>query len=159
VIRKAEDKDFEEVAKMYFSKSANRFLYYDPTDMESFRKKWRAMLKRKYSFVCVRKGEVVGFISCVRRIGQSRHVAYIGPVVVKPGKRGEGIGAKLLDHLLDKLKYYSRFKRVELEVNSDNSRAVSFFKKHGFEIEAVLKKHTERDGKYIDDFLMVILFN
>jgi putative acetyltransferase len=159
LIRKVEEKDFQKVVEMYFSKSANRFLYYDPIDREHFRKKWRAMLKRRYSFVCVRKGEVVGFISCVRKVGQARHVAYIGPVVVKPGKMGEGIGAKLLDHLLDKLKYCSRFKRVELEVNSDNGRAVSFFKKHGFEIEAVLKKHTERDGEYVDDFLMVMFFN
>ncbi len=159
MIRKAEDKDLEDVEKMYFSKSANRFLYYDPINVNDFRKKWKIMLKRRYSFVCVKRREVVGFITAVRKVGQARHIAYIGPVVVKPGKRGEGVGAEMMEHLLDKLKYTSRFKRIEMEVNSDNMRAISFFKKYGFEIEAVLKKHTERDGEYFDDFLMVKFFN
>ncbi len=146
---------------MYFSKSANRFLYYNPTDIEDFRKKWKAMLKRRYNFVSVKgkKREVVGFISCIRKTGQAKHIAYIGPVVVKPGKRGEGVGAEMMDYLLDKLKYTSRFKRIEMEVNSDNTRALNFFKKYDFEIEAVLKKHTERDGEYFDDFLLVKFFN
>ena len=55
---------------------------------------WKKMLRRRYNFVCVRKGEVVGFITCIRKTGQERHIAYIGPVVVKPGKSGEGIGRK-----------------------------------------------------------------
>jgi len=144
---------------MYFSRSANRFLYYDPIDKGKFRKKWKAMLKRRYNFVCVKRREVVGFISCIRKVGQEKYIAYIGPVVVKPGKRGEGIGAELMEHLLEKLKYTSRFKRIELEVNSDNTRAINFFKKYDFEIEAVLKKHTEREGEYFDDFLMVKFFH
>ena len=158
LIRKSEGKDFNQVAEMYFSKSANRFLYYDPINIDDFKKTWKKMLRRKYSFVCVRKGEVVGFITCIRKIGQEKHIAYIGPVVVKPGKRGEGIGKEMMNFLLQKLKYCSRFKRIELIVNSDNSRAIEFFRKCNFEIEAVLKKHTERNGEYFDDFLMVKFF-
>jgi len=63
-----------------------------------------------------------------------------------------------MDFLLHKLKYCSRFKRIELIVNSDNNRAINFFRKYDFEIEAVLKKHTERNGEYFDDFLMVKFF-
>ncbi len=158
MIRKAEGKDFQRVAEMYFSESANRFLYYDPTNYEDFKKMWKKMLRRKYNLVCVRKGEVVGFITCVRKTGQEKHIAYIGPVVVKPGKGGEGVGKELMEFLLNKLKFTSRFKRVELVVNSDNRRAVDFFRNQGFEIEAVLKKHTERNGEYFDDFLMVMFF-
>jgi len=158
LIRKAEGKDFKQVSEMYFSKSANRFLYYDPINFEDFKKMWKKMLRRKYNFVCIRRGQVVGFITCVRRTGQEKHIAYIGPVVVKPGKIGEGIGKEMMDFLLHKLKYCSRFKRIELIVNSDNNRAINFFRKYDFEIEAVLKKHTERNGEYFDDFLMVKFF-
>jgi len=158
LIRKAEGRDFEKVSEMYFSKSANRFLYYDPCDKEDFNNSWKKMLKRKYSFVFEKKGKVVGFISCIRKIGQEKHIAHISPVVVEPGSKGEGIGCELMTFLLKKLKYQSRFKRLELVVNSDNERAIKFFRKHGFEIEAVLKKHTEREGQYFDDFLMVKFF-
>jgi len=143
---------------MYFSRTSNRFLYYDPINKEDFKKSWKKMLRRKYNFVCVRRGKVVGFITCIRKIGQERHIAYIGPVVVKPGMKGEGIGKEMVEFLLNKLKYTSRFKRIELVVNSDNRRAVEFFRNQGFEIEAVLKKHTERKGEYFDDFLMVMFF-
>ena len=158
MLRKAENKDFREVSEMYFSKSVNRFLYYDPIDKDNFRKKWRKMLRRKYTLVCTRRGDVVGFITCMRKVGQERHIALIGPVIVKPGRKGEGIGDEMMEFLLHKLKYNSRFKRIELQVNSDNARAINFFKKHGFEMEAVLKKATERDGKFFDDFLMVKFF-
>ncbi len=158
MIRRAEGKDLKEVEEMYFSESSNRFLYYDPINRKTFKRDWNDMLRRKYNFVCVRKGEVVGFISCVRAIGQEWHVAHIGPIVVKPDRDSEGIGKEMMEFLLKKLKYSSRFKRLELEVNSDNTRAVNFFKKQGFEIEAVLKKHTERNGEYFDDFLMVRFF-
>lgn len=158
MIRKAEGKDFQKVSEMYFRESSNRFLHYDPINREAFRKNWSNMLRRKYSFVCTRRGKVVGFMSCIRKTGQERHIAHIGPIVVKPGMKGEGVGKEMMEFLLNKLKYASRFKRVELEVNSDNHRAVEFFKDQGFEIEAVLKKHTERNGKYFDDFLMVVFF-
>jgi len=157
-MRKAEGKDFQKVSEMYFSRTSNRFLYYDPINKEDFKKSWKKMLRRKYNFVCVRRGKVVGFITCIRKIGQERHIAYIGPVVVKPGMKGEGIGKEMVEFLLNKLKYTSRFKRIELVVNSDNRRAVEFFRNQGFEIEAVLKKHTERKGEYFDDFLMVMFF-
>lgn len=158
MMRKAEGKDFQKVSEMYFSRTSNRFLYYDPINKEDFKKSWKKMLRRKYNFVCVRRGKVVGFITCIRKIGQERHIAYIGPVVVKPGMKGEGIGKEMVEFLLNKLKYTSRFKRIELVVNSDNRRAVEFFRNQGFEIEAVLKKHTERKGEYFDDFLMVMFF-
>jgi len=158
LMRKAEGKDFQKVSEMYFSRTSNRFLYYDPINKEDFKKSWKKMLRRKYNFVCVRRGKVVGFITCIRKIGQERHIAYIGPVVVKPGMKGEGIGKEMVEFLLNKLKYTSRFKRIELVVNSDNRRAVEFFRNQGFEIEAVLKKHTERKGEYFDDFLMVMFF-
>jgi putative acetyltransferase len=159
LIRKAEGKDFNKVAEMYFSTKSNRFLYYDPTNKDDFKKAWKKMLRRKYSYVCTKRGDVVGFMTCVRKTGQEKHIAYIGPVVVKPGKTGEGIGGEMMDFLLQKLKYSSRFKRIELVVNSDNSRAIEFFRSYGFEMEAVLKKHTERDGEYFDDFLMVKFFH
>ncbi|MBN1896117.1 MAG: GNAT family N-acetyltransferase [Candidatus Aenigmarchaeota archaeon] len=158
MIRKAEERDYSAVEEMYFSRSTNRFLYYDPIDRNTFRSKWKKMLTRKYSFVCERRRTVVGFITCVRKIGQEKHIAYIGPVVVRPGMKSNGVGAEMMEYILQKLKYTSRFKRIEMVVNSDNSRAVKFFRKWGFEVEAVLKRHTERNGEYLDDFLMVKFF-
>jgi RimJ/RimL family protein N-acetyltransferase len=158
LIRKAENKDFKEVEEMYFSDASNRFLYYDPVDKDKFRDKWKKMLRRKYTFVCENGDDIVGFITAIRKAGQERHIAYIGPVIVKPGMKGEGIGDEMMEFLLKKLKYTSRFKRIELQVNSDNARAIRFFRKHGFEMEAILKKATERNGEYFDDFLMVKFF-
>ena len=159
MIRHAQEKDFEQVFRMYFDRSRNRFLYYDPMEESEFTPYWQKMLKRRHTYVLETRGEVRGFISAARREGQEKHVVYISPIIVKRGNIGKGIGHKLMEFLLGKLKYTSGVKRVELIVNSDNEKAVGFFKKFGFEIEAVRKKGTEREGEYIDDFMMVLLFN
>ena len=47
--------------------------------------------------------------------------------------RGKGIGGKLLDVIIDEA-IKSRARMVVLETQSYNSKAITFYKKHGFEI-------------------------
>ena len=143
---------------MYFDRRRNQFLYFDPMTDDEFRVFWRKMLAREYTYVYTYRREVAGFISCRRQKGKSSHSAHISPVIVKKGYLRKGIGCRLMEFLLKKLKYNSDIKRVDLEVNSDNKKAVRFFRKFGFEIEAVMKKNTMRDGELVDDFLMAKFF-
>ena len=48
-------------------------------------------------------------------------------------------------------------RRVELDVYTDNLRAVHLYKKFGFEIEGVRRSLAFRDGEYVDAYHMARL--
>lgn len=51
-------------------------------------------------------------------------------------------------------------KRVELFVETDNARAIRFYKRLGFEIEGTLRDFYKRasDAHYVDEHIMALLF-
>jgi putative acetyltransferase len=66
-------------------------------------------------------GNMIGFVTVDRK------TLYLDQIVVAPGHWAAGVGAALLDEA----------KRVsptglDLDVNSDNVRAIAFYGKHGF---------------------------
>ncbi|MFH1237690.1 MAG: GNAT family N-acetyltransferase [Candidatus Aenigmatarchaeota archaeon] len=156
-IRRAMEKDFETVLKIYFDEENNYYLNYNPMKKEEFRKIWNDMVARKHTYVCEMLGDVIGFISASSPEGQGQHVAHITPIVVRKEFRGFGVSKKLMRYILKKLREEG-FKRVDLEVNADNKRGIKFFKKFGFEREATMKKNVKKGGRYYDDYLMVKFF-
>ena len=70
------------------------------------------------------EGDILGFIlysSCPPE-------AEILVFVVSPPWQGQGIGTRLLHHVIDEGKYEALF----LEVSAKNRKAQDFYKKHGF---------------------------
>lgn len=89
-----------------------------------WRKRWRDELVPSAEIVIAQSGTaLVGFVTVDRR------TLYLDQLVVAPEHWGSGIGAALLD----KAKRLSP-SGLDLDVNTDNGRALCFYQKHGFSI-------------------------
>ena len=82
-----------------------------------------------------------------------RHSAGVG-IMVANGYQGQGVGRRLMEALLDMADNWLMLTRVELEVYTDNKRAVHLYEKMGFEIEGVRRKASVRNGVLADEYLM-----
>jgi putative acetyltransferase len=78
-------------------------------------------------------------------------------MMVHKDYQGQGIGKKLLETLLDIADNWLMLVRVELDVYTDNERAINLYKKYGFEPEGIQRKSAIRNGKYIDALMMARL--
>ena len=74
------------------------------------------------------------FIFVTRFKYRRSHVAYISKLATNPDSQVIGIGTKLLTEIISILKGED-IKRIELIVELDNSKAIKFYKKLGFQIE------------------------
>lgn len=88
--------------------------------------------KQKYFFITKLENLLVGYILCF----EYKNIIRVYSLAVDPKYQGQGIGKKLLLHILD-----NSTKNISLEVNINNTNAISLYKKSGFEI-----------SKQIDDF-------
>ncbi len=76
-------------------------------------------LPRSETWVATMAGRPVGFISLLQ--------TFIGGLFITPERQGSGIGGKLISHAL-KLKG-----ELTLEVYTENTQAVSFYRRIGFQ--------------------------
>ena len=82
------------------------------------------------------------------------HRAGIGMVWVAPDNRGAGVADALLVTCLEEAERMGCV-QVELSVNSGNARAISFYRRHGFEDYGTLPRGFRTSDGFVDDLLMV----
>ena len=70
-----------------------------------------------------------------------------------PAFRGQGLGSKLLQSVLDHSKRFG-LEKVELHVYTTNLPAIALYRKHGFEQEGLLRSFRKLDGQYFDCLAM-----
>ena len=109
-----------------------------------------------YMLVAEVDGKVVGNIDITRRKNRLAHVANLG-MAVHDDYQDRGIGTALMQAILDMTDNWLNVKRVELDVYTDNLRAVHLYKKFGFEIEGVRRSLAFREGEYVDAYHMARL--
>lgn len=81
--------------------------------------------------------KVVGFITW-QRIGKQKHqLIEMTRIEVNELYRNEGIGTKLFQRMLKKIK----FRKLFLTTHNDNFIAKGFYEKMGMRLEAVLPNH------------------
>ena len=98
-------------------------------------------------------GLVVGQIDArIPTFQKARHVANLGIAIVK-AYRGLGIGRALMDRTLAWMKARG-VEKATLEVFSTNARAIALYRRLGFEVEGVRRRHYKIRGAYVDDVLM-----
>lgn len=81
------------------------------------------------------------------------HVAKLG-MEVRKDFRGVGLGDAMLGIALAWARQHPRIARVELQVFADNDRAISLYRKHGFEEEGRRRKYMHVGDQYLDDLVM-----
>ncbi|PLV59292.1 GNAT family N-acetyltransferase [Thermotoga sp. KOL6] len=86
---------------------------------------------------------------------RTKHVGEFG-ISVKKRYWGLGIGSAMIKSLIDWAKQ-NDFKRIQLEVLKSNERAISLYKKFGFEVEGMKKKAVLKDDGSFEDILIMAL--
>ena len=122
---------------------------------------WRKRLAtndptRNASFVALAGGELIG--SCGLHGAPSprrQHVWSLG-MSVHGDWQGRGVGQRMMEHLM-RMAEERRIERVELEVYTDNSRAIALYEKLGFVREGIHRAQSWRAGEYADTLVMAKL--
>lgn len=108
---------------------------------------------RRIFLVAEYKDQIVGVITLSG--SNKRRIMHKGELGITVRKQfwGKGIGSSLMEECL-KLAKQRGFKKIQLEVMSNNDRAMALYKKFGFEVEGVKKKAVFIDGEYVDLVMM-----
>jgi len=118
----------------------------------------KALLHKKFTnrnlfLVVDNYGYIVGVLGFIGgAFKKISHVAEIGMAIDKQF-RSSGLGSTLLREAVA----WSRkkgFLRLELGVLSTNKKALSLYKKFGFQEEGVRKNRYQVDGEWVDEILM-----
>ncbi len=108
------------------------------------------------SLVAVIEGRLAGQISLQRFEHRRSHACGLG-MVVHEDFAGRGCGTALMEAALDYADRWLSVWRIELNVYTDNDRAIRLYKRHGFEEEGVFRGYAYRDGQYVDSMAMARL--
>ena len=158
--RLAEHSDLEPVFAIYMDETVIPFLGYDPMPIEAFQPIFRALVESRCFFVYEVSGVLAGFYKAARHPGRASHVGYLGSLAVAPKFQGLGVARTMVTEAIEALRIAGA-KRVELIVESDNTRGLAFYERLGFEIEGKLQKFYKRshESAYVDDYIMSRLFD
>lgn len=126
--------------------------------LDSWRKKLERMLNDGVpGFVAELNGDVVGELTLFTNSNvRIRQVVGFG-IAVDPHYAGRGIGQKLIAAGTDFAFNWLGATRMELEVFTDNTRAIRLYERMGFEHEGVRRRAALRDGQYHDVMFMAKL--
>ncbi|MFC7226565.1 GNAT family N-acetyltransferase [Salinirubellus salinus] len=100
-----------------------------------------AVAEERAFLVATDAGAVVGVADAGPEPGE-RGTYHLGRLYVHPGRWGEGVGGRLVDHLRGRLPV--RAERLRLVVLAENPVGVSFYESYGF--ERVDERAGETDG-------------
>jgi putative acetyltransferase len=100
-------------------------------------------------------GEVIasGGIHGVGTRMRRRHVAGLG-ICVARNRQNQGVGSEMMRRLLEWSDNWAGYLRIELNVYTDNERAIALYRRFGFEMEGTHRAHALRDGVYVDTHAM-----
>lgn len=107
-----------------------------------------------YLVACREDGEVVGSLSFstpARR--RMRHAGTFG-VSVARAYWGHGVGTALMEMLISWARANPIVRKINLEVRTDNTRAIALYLKLGFVVEGTLRRAVFEGGRYFDDYAM-----
>jgi ribosomal protein S18 acetylase RimI-like enzyme len=96
-------------------------------------------------------GQPVGYVSYEIL---ADHEFYLQKIYLLPGLQGRGSGRLMLETLLDHLRAFDpAARRIGLNVNRQNLRAVWFYLRNGFEITS-RRDHPIGDGYFMYDYIL-----
>jgi putative acetyltransferase len=123
---------------------------------------WRAIVEgwvrdeNTHTFVAEIQGKVVGAVNLRVGDGRERHVGEVA-MAVHDKYQGQGIGKMLMLTLIDLADNWLNLVRLEMDVYTDNERALHIYKNFDFEIEGRKRLDAFRGGRYIDSYVLARL--
>lgn len=99
-------------------------------------------------------GHVVGMAGLyIYKPERMKHRARLG-IMIHKDFQGHGIGKALMQEIINIADKWLMLKRIDLEVFTDNERAVNLYKSAGFVVEGTAKYAGVRNGMYQDFYTM-----
>lgn len=97
----------------------------------------------------------IGMVAYVFDAGhKTKHIAEIYGFYVNPDHRGEGVGTRLLEHVLLLIRRKRGIVKARLYVNTEQRAAVSLYRKTGFVVRGKMKKELKVGGRFYDMSIM-----
>ena len=155
-IRRAEPGDYKAVQQVHAQPKALLGTLQLPFPSEEmWKKRLEAADDDTYALVACVDGELAAMagLNLYTKSPRRRHVGYVG-IAVHDKWHGKGVGAELMKALIDVADNWLNLSRLELDVFIDNEPALRLYKKLGFAIEGTQKKHSFRDGAFVDSYRM-----
>jgi putative acetyltransferase len=156
VIRRAEPRDYEGVARTFQDESVYSGTLQTPfASQEQWRKRLAEAPEGDYLLVACAGDEIVAHAG-LHPIGKSprrAHAMALGMGVVTAWQ-GQGVGSALMAALVDLADNWLNVFRLELTVYVDNERAIALYRKFGFETEGTHRCYALRAGEYVDAYAM-----
>ncbi|WP_038173507.1 GNAT family N-acetyltransferase [Vibrio pacinii] len=155
IVRPTQVSDAAALCDIYSQPQAQReTLQLPKPSVAMWTKRLESMPQGVYSYVAEIDGRVVGNIGFEH--SQRPRTAHCGSfgLGVHDDFHGRGVASKLIETVLDLADNWLQIKRVQIEVNSDNEKAIACYKKFGFEIEGEAKWGSFRDGQLINTYYM-----
>jgi RimJ/RimL family protein N-acetyltransferase len=113
-------------------------------------------LKRENALFIIAEvdGKIVGNLNFSGGVRQ--RIAHVGEFGVSVLKEywGNGIGEELIKYLINWSNTVGIIRKINLRVRTDNTRAISLYKKLGFLEEGILKRDFLINGEFYDSLLM-----
>ena len=105
-------------------------------------------------------GQIVGQAHCrpIRDLAACRHTVGMGITIAKEW-RNQGIGSEMMQYIVEWCRDNPLVKRLELEVFSNNPRAVHVYEKFGFQHEGLHRQAIYKHGEFLDVVQMAIVFD
>ncbi|PHM37248.1 hypothetical protein Xmau_03942 [Xenorhabdus mauleonii] len=159
IIRAAEIEDAEHYQRIFGQESVYPNTMQRPCPSYET---WRERLQKNKTkgiidFVAEIEGKVVGTIGIFTfENPRSKHVVSFG-IGIDENYFGKGVGSKLVGFVIDYAFNWLGSIRIELDVFSDNERAIALYKKFGFEKEGIARMQALRNGQYCDVMTMALL--
>lgn len=152
IITKAQESDYKKIHKLLMHEKVNPFMNYPLISQEEFHQNiWPELVHKTHVWKV--DEEILAFAVITKGSYRIRHLAYIDILVANQEVERKGVGRAFLIELISELTE-ERFAKVELGVEVDNKRAVSFYEKLGFFIEGTRQKLLNRDGEFVDNYYM-----
>jgi putative acetyltransferase len=122
---------------------------------EVWRKRIAEPPESDFILVAEADGQIVGQAGLHKAATSPRraHAMSIG-IAVRSDWHGKGVGRALMQALVDLADNWLPVTRLELDVYTDNERAIRLYREFGFEIEGTHRAYALRDGKYVDSHAM-----
>ncbi|MCE3254847.1 MAG: putative N-acetyltransferase [Rickettsiaceae bacterium] len=150
-ITKAEEQDFDGVYEILMHEDVNPFMNYPIIEKSDFQKIWSEFFSRLY--VWKEEEEIFGIVAITKGTHRVKHIAYIEKLAINQSLNRKGLGTIFFSEVINSLAKEG-ITKIELNVETDNTRAISFYKKLGFEIEGTRKNALDREGEFIDNYSM-----
>jgi len=148
IVRKMQKKDYEPYKRL-FDEAYTEYLEFlmqrNPQQYQKEKREERKVTRTRFnfylktgsSFVAEEKGEVIGYVAS--QAASYMHgvdkLLWIEYVVVEPEHRRKGIGAALLQKLMDYAKH-NNINRIYTTINPDNEASIKLHQKVGFNVKS-----------------------